>query len=386
MAATYTAESVTAGHPDKLCDTIADTILDEVKRSDPAARVAVEAAAKGRRVWVFGEISAAPHIFERLDVGRIVRNVYAHAGYGAYWGPDPGALEVRTDISEQSPELRTNVQTGAAGDQGCVIGYAVDLPWANYLPPEYYLANLITRSLSRARKAGRIAYLGPDGKAQVTLECDGQLSHPRMTKIVVSAQHQAGRLADLPEDVRELVESIVIDARSRGLPESCTPDECELLVNPAGEFVTGGPMADAGLTGRKTVVDSYGPRVPTGGGSFSGKDGTKPDRSGAYAARWLAKSIVASRMADQCMVRIDYAIGRAQPLNVSVWLDGRQMPEPAKRELLNGFDLSPGGIIAVLGLNTICNARQAAYGHFVFDDLPWEQTRILKNGRRPIEI
>jgi len=378
MAAVYTAESVTPGHPDKLCDIIADRVLDEVKKRDPAGRVAAEVAAKDRKVWVFGEISAEEGIVGHLDFPRIVRNVYAEAGYGARWGLDPGGLHIEVDISEQSPELRHNVRTGAAGDQGSMIGYAIDLPWAGYLPPEYYLANLIARSLTEARRTGRIPYLGPDGKSQVTLECSDDCSQVRMISAVVSTQHQKGALPRLEGDIRALIESTLAQLRPRGLPQSCTLDGCEVLVNPAGEFVTGGPLADAGLTGRKTVSDSYGPRVPTGGGAFSGKDGTKVDRSAAYAARWLAKSIVTSGLAAECVVQLDYCIGRTQPLNASVWLDGRPASESLTREILQGFDLSPAGIIAALNLNTIRHAPQAARGHFVLPDLPWEQPRKIK--------
>ena len=378
MAAVYTAESVTLGHPDKLCDIIADRVLDEVKKRDPAARVAVEVAAKGRKVWIFGEISADVPVVADLDFGQIARDVYAEAGYSAQWELDPATLEICVDISEQSPELRHNVETGAAGDQGSMIGYAIDLPWAGYLPPEYYLANLIARSITDARRTERIPYLGPDGKSQVTLECSDDCSLVRMINAVVSVQHQEGALARLEDDIRALIGSILLELRPKGLPESCTLAGCKLLVNPAGEFVTGGPVADAGLTGRKTVIDSYGPRVPTGGGSFSGKDGTKVDRSGAYAARWLAKSIVTSGLAAECMVQLDYSIGKVQPLNVSVWLDGDPAPEAFTREILEGFDLSPAGIIAALNLNTIRHAPQAAWGHFVLSDRPWELPRKIE--------
>ena len=375
----YTAEAVMPGHPDKLCDTIADSILDAVKRRDPSARLGVEAAAKGRDVWVFGEITAAAGTLEAIDIPRIARRVYEDAGYAADWGLAPGELRVRVDVSEQSAELANNVRSGSAGDQGSAVGYAIACPWANYLPPEYFLANSLVRALSDARRLGRIPCLGPDGKSQVTLRCKdhGELA-PLI--IVLSAQHRPGSLGTLRAGLRGIAEEVLADVERLGGPP-CSIHRCEVLINPAGSFVAGGPIADAGLTGRKTVADSYGPRVPAGGGSFSGKDGTKINRSGAYAARHAAKSIVVSELARECMIRLDYAIGRVQPLNTSVWLDGLQVTSDEARELLSGFDFSPGGITERLELNSISHARQAAFGHFVFQDLPWEKPVRIPAGQ-----
>lgn len=355
-----TAESVTEGHPDKLCDTIADAVLDACLKNDPAAHVACEAMATAGKIIVAGEITAR----ELPDIPAIVCRTVREAGYASDY-------EVEVITHDQSGDIAGAVaqvaQTGA-GDQGIMYGYACG-ETAELLPLQVVLAHRLTRLLTNARRMGTIQGLGPDGKAQVSVEYVFGLPS-RITNVVVSCQHDADK--DMGELRREILKSVITPAL-RMLP----PDEAtEILINPSGRFVLGGFDADTGLTGRKLMVDTYGGLVPHGGGALSGKDGTKVDRSGAYMARYVAKNIVAAGLAEKCTVSLAYAIGRAEP--VAVDIDTHQTgeyPEAVLEQAVRAvFDLTPGGMIRTLGLDRPIFAQFCNYGHFTHQDAPWEQT------------
>ena len=355
-----TAESVTEGHPDKLCDTIADAVLDACLKNDPAAHVGCEAMATAGKIIVAGEITAR----ELPDIPAIVCRTVREAGYASDY-------EVEVITHDQSGDIAGAVaqdaQTGA-GDQGIMYGYACG-ETAELLPLQVVLAHRLTRLLTNARRMGTIQGLGPDGKAQVSVEYVFGLPS-RITNVVVSCQHDADK--DMGELRREILKSVITPAL-RMLP----PDEAtEILINPSGRFVLGGFDADTGLTGRKLMVDTYGGLVPHGGGALSGKDGTKVDRSGAYMARYVAKNIVAAGLAEKCTVSLAYAIGRAEP--VAVDIDTHQTgeyPEAVLEQAVRAvFNLTPGGMIRTLGLDRPIFAQFCNYGHFTHQDAPWEQT------------
>ena len=355
-----TAESVTEGHPDKLCDVIADRVLDACLERDPSARVACEVMATAGKVVVAGEITAR----ELPDIPAIAAATVRETGYS-------GDYEIEVLTHDQSPDIAMAVggegQTGA-GDQGVVYGFAC-LETDELLPLPVVLAHRLTRMLTNARKLGTIRGLGPDGKAQVSVEYLFGLPS-RITSVVVSCQHDADK--DLEELRREVLERVVAPAL-----EELPPDrETEVRINPGGRFVLGGFEADTGLTGRKLMADTYGGLAPHGGGSQSGKDGTKVDRSGAYMARYIAKNIVAAGLAERCTVSLAYAIGRAQPVAVDVHSHGTgeyadQVLEQAGRGV---FDLTPDGMIRALGLDRPIFAQFCSYGHFTHPDAPWERT------------
>jgi S-adenosylmethionine synthetase len=378
----FTSESVTEGHPDKVCDQISDAVLDAVLAEDPMGRVACETATTTGMVLVFGEITTTTYV----DVQTLVRQVIEDIGYtSSDQGFDAKTCGVVVSIKEQSTEISDGVshalesrdgglsdtfdQTGA-GDQGMMIGFACrETP--EYMPLPIALAHRICRRLSEARKTGDLAYLRPDGKSQVTVEYR-QGEPYRVDTIVVSTQHA--------DDVsNEQIRRDVIEKVVRAVVPAHLLDEATTYhVNPSGRFVLGGPMADAGLTGRKIIVDTYGGMARHGGGAFSGKDATKVDRSGAYAARYVAKNVVAAGLADRVEVQISYAIGVAQP--VSFFLEtfgtGRVSDETIERLIRQHFDLRPGAIIESLDLRRPIYRQTAAYGHFGRDDLdlPWERT------------
>lgn len=356
-----TAESVTEGHPDKLCDTIADAVLDACLERDPSARVACEVMATAGKIIVAGEITAA----ELPDIPAIVCRTVREAGYG---GCD---YEVEVITHDQSADIAGAVDNGAqtgAGDQGIVYGYACQETDA-LLPLPVVFAHRLTRHLTSARLSGTISGLKPDGKAQVSVEY--QLGEPcRVTAVVLSCQHEAGK--DLEALRREVLRHVIIPAL-RELP----PDQdTKILVNPSGRFVEGGFEADTGLTGRKLMVDTYGGLVPHGGGALSGKDGTKVDRSGAYMARYIAKNIVAAGIAEECTVSLAYSIGRAEPVAVDIDTHGTgEYSDPAlEQAVLAVFDLTPSGMIHALGLDQPIFAAVCNYGHFTHPDAPWERT------------
>lgn len=356
-----TAESVTEGHPDKVCDAIADGVLDACLAEDPGARVACEVLATAGKITVAGEITAKT----MPDISAIVARTVREIGYPS------SDYEIEVITHDQSLDIAAAVgggrQTGA-GDQGVVYGYAC-LETDALLPLPVVLAHRLTRMLANARRLGTIRGLGPDGKAQVSVEYLFGLPS-RIASVVVSCQHDEDK--DLEELRREVLERVITPAL-----EELPPDrETEILINPGGRFVLGGFEADTGLTGRKVMADTYGGLVPHGGGALSGKDGTKVDRSGAYMARYIAKNIVAAGLAERCTVSLAYAIGKADPVAVDVDAHGTgEYPDQVLEQAVRGvFDLTPNGMIRALGLDKPIFARFCRYGHFTHPDAPWERT------------
>ena len=355
-----TAESVTEGHPDKLCDTIADSVLDACLKHDPAARVACEVMATAGKIIVAGEITAS----ELPDIPAIVCRTVRETGYGSDY-------EVEVITHDQSGDIAGAVESDpqmGAGDQGIMYGYACG-ETAELLPLPVVLAHRLTLLLTNARKTGTIQGLGPDGKAQVSVEY--QNGKPcRIAAVVVSCQHDADK--DLDELRREITRHVIVPALRDLYPDPKT----EVFINPSGRFVLGGFEADTGLTGRKLMADTYGGLAPHGGGALSGKDGSKVDRSGAYMARYIAKNIVAAGLAEKCTVSLAYAIGRAEPVAVDINAhQSGKYPEAVLEQVVRAvFNLTPAGMIAALGLDRPIFARLCNYGHFTHQDAPWEQT------------
>ena len=366
-----TAESVTEGHPDKLCDHISDSILDALLAQDPDAHAAVETTACGDLIHVFGEIRSTATV----DVDHIVRNVIRHTGYTAENGLDPDAVRVMVDLAEQSPEIAQGVDGAdqGAGDQGSVFGYAVD-ETESLMPMPLSTAHRLAIQLAGVRRTGVMPELRPDGKTQVTFEYEN--GRPtRVDTVLVSAQHELDVSMGW---LRERLEVNVVRPVLNRLPASIRTDDYRLLVNPTGSFVKGGPAADSGLTGRKIIVDTYGGAARHGGGAFSGKDPSKTDRSAAYAARWVAKNIVAAGLASRAEVQIAYAIGVAEPVSVNVNTYGTANvgEERIIQAVGRVFDLRPAMIVERLDLKRPIYAKTAAYGHFGrYDpDFTWERT------------
>ena len=357
---TLTAESVTEGHPDKLCDTIADSVLDACLKHDPDARVACEAMATAGKIIVAGEITAKV----LPDIPSIVCRAVRETGYSCDY-------EVEAITHDQSDDIAgavsQEVQLGA-GDQGIMYGYACS-ETPQLLPLPVVLAHQLTSLLTNARKTGTIRGLGPDGKTQVSVEY--QKGKPkRISAVVVSCQHDAEK--DLEELRSEITRHVIVPGLRMLYPDHKT----EVLINPSGRFVLGGFEADTGLTGRKLMVDTYGGLVPHGGGALSGKDATKVDRSGTYMARYIAKNIVAAGLTRECTVSLAYAIGRAEPVavDINIHQKGPYSEEVLERAVRAVFDLTPGGIIRTLGLDQPVFARFCNYGHFTHQDASWEQT------------
>ncbi len=359
-----TSESVSAGHPDKICDQISDAILDACLAQDPRSRVAVETGIKSQSVFLFGEITSSANI----DPAAIARQVLIDIGYDdPAWGIDPDRLDVIQRITLQSTEISAGVgaDDSGAGDQGLMFGYATaDTPSLMPLPID--LAHRLMRAHDALRRGADGWGLGPDAKAQVTVAQD--MNGPRVTDVVLSSQHRE----EVPlSDVRAM-----LDALARTILDAHWHDGIRLHLNPAGSFTIGGPAADAGLTGRKIIVDSYGGAARHGGGAFSGKDPTKVDRSAAYAARQLARDIVARGWAPACEVQVAYAIGEAQPVSIAVVAQGLEQHEVTARFAALGIDLvdllRPESIIARLGLRAPIFRQTATFGHFGRDCLPWE--------------
>ena len=356
----FTSESVSEGHPDKICDRISDAIVDTFLTHDPHSRVAVETLSTTNRVVLAGEVRGPAEVNAEL-IEQVARHAIKEIGYeqdGFHWE----RLTLDNHIHTQSPDIAQGVDAKGnkdegAGDQGIMFGYAC-LETEEYMPAPIYFAHNILKSLAEARHSGAEPGLGPDAKSQVTLEYDGGAPQ-RATSIVVSTQHGA----DLDQDeVREIVRPHVVNV----LPEGWMCAESEFYVNPTGRFVIGGPDGDAGLTGRKIIVDTYGGAAPHGGGAFSGKDPTKVDRSAAYAARYLAKNVVAAGLAQRCTIQLSYAIGVPKPLSVYVDMHrtGEVDEDRLSAALQEMMDLSPRGIREHLGLSKPIYARTAAYGHF----------------------
>lgn len=379
----FTSESVTEGHPDKMCDQISDAVLDACLEQDPYSRVACETAIKTGFVLLLGEITTKA----KVNYDELVRKVVNEIGYDdSEKGFDGTSCGVQVAIAQQSGDIAMGVDKAleakagemteeeieavGAGDQGMMFGYACN-ETETLMPLPIYLAHKLTLRLSEVRKAGTLDWLRPDGKSQVTIEYEkGQPK--RVDTVLISTQH-APEISQ--EDIRAGIIEHVINPV---LPAELVDDELKIFVNPTGRFVTGGPMGDAGVTGRKIIVDTYGGMGRHGGGAFSGKDATKVDRSAAYAARWAAKNVVAAGLADRCEIQVAYAIGVAHPLSVNVETFGTGTISDVEISTLiqEHFDLRPGAIIQELGLRKPIFRQTAAYGHFGRDDieLPWEST------------
>ncbi|MDQ3688747.1 MAG: methionine adenosyltransferase [Chloroflexota bacterium] len=375
----FTSESVTEGHPDKLCDAVADAILDDVLRHDPNARAAVEVATTTGMVLVLGELTTTHYV----DVQEVVRRTVREIGYNdSRLGFDWETCGTMTAIKEQSPDIARGVDHAlearqgleadelGAGDQGMMFGYASDES-DELMPMPILLAHRVARRLAQVRKEGTLPFLRPDGKSQVTIEYDANGRPGRVHTVLVSTQHDPEvDMADLTSAVREHVVEAAI-------PAALLDDQTRHLVNPTGRFVIGGPMGDSGLSGRKIIVDTYGGMARHGGGSFSGKDPTKVDRSGAYMARYVAKNVVAAGLARRCEIQLAYAIGVAHPLAINVQTYGTGTCSEARlaEAIQRSFDLRPGPIIRDLDLRRPIYRQTAAYGHFGRDDLdlPWER-------------
>ena len=379
----FTSESVTEGHPDKMCDQISDAILDALLEQDPMSRVACETATTTGLVMVMGEITTKGYV----DIQKVVRNTVREIGYDrAKYGFDCDTCGVIVALDEQSPDIAMGVDKAleakenkmtdeeleaiGAGDQGMMFGYATN-ETDEYMPYPIYLAHKLARQLTKVRKDGTLRYLRPDGKTQVTVEYDENGKPSRLDAVVLSTQHDE---EVTQEQIHKDIKKYVFDEI---LPAEMVDENTKFFINPTGRFVIGGPHGDSGLTGRKIIVDTYGGMARHGGGAFSGKDCTKVDRSAAYAARYVAKNIVAAGLADRCEIQLSYAIGVAQPTSIMVDTFGTsKLREDQLVEMIRKhFDLRPAGIIKMLDLRRPLYKQTAAYGHFGRDDLdlPWEK-------------
>ncbi len=378
----FTSESVTEGHPDKICDAVSDAILDAMMEQDPMSRVACETLTNTGFIMVMGELTSNAQV----DIPKVVRDTVVEIGYDrSEYGFDGNTCAVMVALDKQSPDiamgvdkalearegsLEDDLDTGA-GDQGMMFGYATN-ETEEYMPYPIALAHKLSRRLTEVRKNGTLPYLRPDGKTQVTVEYDKNNKPIRLEAVVLSTQHNPDVTQEqIHEDIMREVFDVVLPAELRD-------ENTKYFINPTGRFVIGGPNGDSGLTGRKIIVDTYGGWARHGGGAFSGKDCTKVDRSAAYAARYVAKNIVAAGLADKCEIQLSYAIGVAQPTSIMVdtFGTGKISEDELVKAIRENFDLRPAGIIKMLDLRRPIYKQTAAYGHFGRNDLnlPWEQT------------
>ncbi|WP_381418809.1 methionine adenosyltransferase [Staphylococcus hyicus] len=389
----FTSESVTEGHPDKIADQISDAILDEILKGDPNARVACETTVTTGMALIAGEITTSTYV----DIPKVVRETVKEIGYTrAKYGYDYKTMSVLTAIDEQSPDIAQGVDRAleyrdqdqdevlniGAGDQGLMFGYATN-ETDTFMPLPIDLSHKLSKRLTTVRKDGTLSYLRPDGKVQVTVEYD-ENNHPkRVDTIVISSQHHEDiELEDIQEDLKKHVIYPTVE-------DHLIDKDTKFFINPTGRFVIGGPQGDAGLTGRKIIVDTYGGYARHGGGAFSGKDPTKVDRSAAYAARYVAKNIVAAELADKCEVQIAYAIGVAQPVSIAIdtFGTGKVSENILIEAVRQNFDLRPAGIIKMLDLQRPIYKQTAAYGHFGRNDIDvhWEKTNKIDILKEAVE-
>ena len=363
----FTSESVTEGHPDKICDNISDTILDECLKQDRESRVAVETFVSNNNVTIAGQITTKANI----NIEKIVREKLKEIGYdNEKTDIDYRTCKINIDITKQSPDIALGVDVGGAGDQGIMFGYACD-ETPNYMPYAIYMAHKLSKRLTDVRKQGIIPYLRPDGKTQVTIEYEDE-KPKRIETILISTQHlESANLDQLKKDIIEKVIKVEV-------PEKMMDENTKIYINPTGRFVIGGPLGDTGLTGRKIIVDTYGGYARHGGGCFSGKDASKVDRSAAYMLRFIAKNIVANGYAKKCEIQVSYAIGMKEPLSIYVntFGTGTKTDEEIVELIKQKFDLTPDGIINYLNLKEPIYEETTNYGHFGKENLPWE--KIIK--------
>jgi S-adenosylmethionine synthetase len=384
----FTSESVTEGHPDKMCDQIADAILDELLAKDPNTRAAVEVTASNDFLHIFGEVTTSA----KVDYEKVAREVIDSIGYANSDLPGGEDYKVVVSLNKQSPDIASGVNRNGimAGDQGMMFGYACD-ETEDLMPLSAVLAHKLCKRLAEVRKFGVIPYLKPDGKAQVTLAYDRDNKPLFVKTIIISTQHQNGIEQEMIQE--DLIQHVI----HKTIPDGLLNDETQILINPSGRFVLGGPTADSGLTGRKIIVDTYGSKGRHGGGAFSGKDSTKVDRSGAYIARYIAKNIVGSGLAKECEVQISYAIGKKDPVSFKVDTFGTGVLQDHELAMIvmKVVDHSPQEIIELFGLQRPIFRQFAAYGHFGRPrmmlggeelDTPWEKVELTDVFEDEIEI
>lgn len=363
----FTSESVTEGHPDKLCDYISDSILDECLKQDKNSRVAIETFASGNNIIIAGQITSTA----RLKISELVREKIKEIGYdNENTDIDYRTCKIQVEITKQSPDIALGVDTGGAGDQGIMFGYAC-VETEEYMPYAISMAHKLAKKLTEVRKTKEIPYLRPDGKTQVTVEYEDD-TPKRIETILISTQHLDN--ISLDELKKDITEKVIY----RVIPKKMIDENTKIYINPTGRFVIGGPLSDTGLTGRKIIVDTYGGYSRHGGGAFSGKDASKVDRSAAYMLRFIAKNIVANGYAKKCEIQVSYAIGMKEPLSICVNTFGTGAIEEEEIEKLirEKFDLTPDGIISYLNLKEPIYTKTTNYGHFGKVELPWE--KIIK--------
>ncbi len=375
----FTSESVTEGHPDKLCDQVSDAVLDAILKQDKKGRVACETFVTAGLIIVGGEITTKGYVDVQGVVRKVVKDIgYTHSKYGFAYD----TCAILNAIGMQSPDIAQGVNTGGAGDQGLMTGYACK-ETKELMPLPIMLAHKLSRQLAKVRKTNKLKYLGPDGKSQVTVEYKDGKPY-RVDTVVISSQHTEDILDRTgnqitKKSINEMIEKIILPI----IPKRLLDKKTKFLVNPTGKFVIGGPQSDTGMTGRKIIVDTYGGMASHGGGAFSGKDPTKVDRSASYMARYIAKNVVASGLAEKCTIQLAYAIGVAKPVSLMVFCDKTNKVEEKRIvQLINKhFDMTPRGIIKTLGLLKPIYGNTAAYGHFgrTEKEFSWEKTNKAKS-------